>query len=45
MEERQRLVERIATDADAARLWAEGQAMTVDEAVAYALTRAPADAD
>jgi len=38
MEERQRLVERIATDADAARLWAEGQAMSVDEAVAYALT-------
>ena len=37
-EERQRLVERIATDADAAQLWAEGQAMSVDEAVDYALT-------
>jgi predicted ATPase/class 3 adenylate cyclase len=39
IEERKRLVEQIATDADAARLWAEGQAMSVDEAVAYALTR------
>ena len=38
VEERQRLVERIATDAGAAQLWAEGQAMSVDEAVAYALT-------
>jgi predicted ATPase/class 3 adenylate cyclase len=38
IEERKRLVEQIATDADAARLWAEGQAMSVDEAVAYALT-------
>jgi predicted ATPase/class 3 adenylate cyclase len=34
---RQRLVEGRATDADAARLWAEGHAMTVDEAVAFAL--------
>jgi predicted ATPase/class 3 adenylate cyclase len=38
IDERQRLVEQIATDADAARLWAEGQAMSIDEAVAYALT-------
>ena len=38
MEERQRLVERIAADADAAQLWAEGQAMSVEEAVTYALT-------
>jgi len=42
IEERQRLVDRIATDADAARLWAEGQAMSVDEAVAYAMTPAAA---
>lgn len=40
VEERQRLVERCATDADAARLFAEGQAMTLDEAVAYALVHA-----
>ena len=38
MEERQRLAERMANDADAARYWAEGQAMSVEEAVAYALT-------
>jgi tetratricopeptide (TPR) repeat protein len=38
VEERQRLVERIATDAGAARLWAEGLAMSVDEAVSYAMT-------
>ena len=37
VEERRQLVERRATDADAARLWAEGQAMSLDEAVAYAL--------
>jgi predicted ATPase/class 3 adenylate cyclase len=45
IEERQRLVERIATDAGSARLWAEGQTMSVDEAVAYALTPAAASAD
>ncbi len=38
---RQRLVERRATDTDAARLWAEGQAMTLDQAVEYALTVSP----
>jgi predicted ATPase/class 3 adenylate cyclase len=43
IEERQRLVERRATDADAARLWAEGQAMTLDQAVAYALAGSPPD--
>jgi len=37
IEERQRLVERRATDADAARLWAEGQGMTLEQAVGYAL--------
>jgi len=45
IEERKRLVDRIATDPDAARLWAEGQAMSVDEAVAYALTPPAAAAD
>jgi predicted ATPase/class 3 adenylate cyclase len=37
IEERQQLVDRRATDADAARLFAEGQAMTLENAVAYAL--------
>lgn len=41
IEERQRLVEWCATDAAAARLWAEGQAMTLDQAVVYALTDSP----
>jgi hypothetical protein len=40
IEERERLVERSVTDADAARLFAEGQAMTLDHAVAYALGQA-----
>ncbi|MDQ2965001.1 MAG: tetratricopeptide repeat protein, partial [Chloroflexota bacterium] len=35
--EERRMVDRYATDPDAARLWAEGQAMSLDEAVAYAL--------
>jgi hypothetical protein len=36
-EERQRLAEMCADDAEAARRWAEGQAMSLEEAVAYAL--------
>jgi predicted ATPase/class 3 adenylate cyclase len=36
-EERRRLAERCESDADSARLWAEGRAMSLEEAVAYAL--------
>jgi predicted ATPase/class 3 adenylate cyclase len=39
---RQQLMEQFAADADAARFWAEGQAMSLDEAVAYAITPAAA---
>ena len=44
IEERKQLLERRSTDTEAARFWAEGQAMSVDEAVAYALTPAGAAA-
>ena len=36
-DERAELIARSETDAAAARFWAEGQAMSVDQAVAYAL--------
>ena len=43
-EERRRLAETCADDAEAARLWAEGQAMSLEDAVAYALGRQAGDA-
>lgn len=43
-EERRQLAETRADDAEAARLWAEGQAMSLQEAVAYALGGDPVGA-
>ena len=41
-DERAALVAQCETDSAAARLWADGQAMTLEQAVAYALGQAPA---
>jgi predicted ATPase/class 3 adenylate cyclase len=44
LEERRKLAEQLTSQATAARAWAEGSSMSLDEAVEYALSQAPATA-